>query len=358
MADIYQIPEGNGGSTDASTLLTASLLSGNNNGGFLGGGNGLGGGILGFLLGMLFPRLFGNGGLFGGGMYGNGLVGSGSGAGTAYLGNMISNDNGRDLLMQAINNSGERSTTAIAQLSASLGQDFNLVNGAIQTINTSLNQIANTQGMNALQVINAIQSGNCTLGHQLQQCCCQNQMAIMEQTNALQNGMAQGFNASQLGMLNGFNGVQQGLSGVNQAIAAKSAADQLSTCQQTYSLTDTMNRNYLALDNKIDAMESNRKDREITALTAKVAQLESQNFTTGVIAQAMAPVNAQLASIRSEVDDVKCKLPQTVTLPYSGLSVVPTWQAQVAYDVAGSAIANRFFPSQADAAAATPTPAA
>lgn len=340
MAEIYQIPEGNNGSTDASTLLTASLLSGNNGGLF--GGNGLGGGILGFLIGMLFPRLFGNGGLFGNNS--NGLVGSGNGAGTAYLGNMISNDNGRDLLMQAITNSGDRSTTAVGQLATSLGQDFNLINSAIQTISTSINQIANQQGINALQVINAIQSGNASLSSQFAQCCCQNQMAIMEQTNALQNGLN-----------TGFNGVQVGLNGVNQAIAAKSAADQLSTCQQTYALTDTMNKNYLALDNKIDAMESSRKDREITALTAKVAQLESQNFTTGVIAQAIAPVNAQLASIRADVDSVKCKLPNTVTLPYSGLSVVPTWQAQVAYDIAGSAIANRFFPSQADAAAATGT---
>lgn len=320
MADIYQIPEGgNNNGVDSSTLLAASLLGGNNNG-FLGGGNGLGGGILGFLLGMLFPRLFGNG-MFGG--YGNGLVG-GNGAGTAYLGNMISNDNGRDLLMQAINNSGERSTAAVAQLASSLGQDFNLVNSAIQTISTSLNQIGNAQGMNALQVINAIQSGNASLGAQFQQCCCQNQMAIMEQTNALQNGLNNGFNATQLGMLNGFNGVQQGLNGVNQAIAAKSAADQLSTCQQTYNLTDTMNRNFLAIDNKIDALESSRKDREITSLTAKVAQLESQNFTTGVIAQAMAPVNAQLVGLSKEVDDIKCKLPNTINVEYPQVAVVNT----------------------------------
>lgn len=346
MAEIISIPDNgyNSGHSDASTLLAASMLSGNN-GGLL-GGNGLGGGILGFLIGMLFPRLMN--GMFGGGWgngFGNGLVGSGNGAGTAYLGNMISNDNGRDLLMQAITNSGQRSTDAISQLATDLGQDFTLVNGAIQTISTAINQIANAQGINALQVINAIQSGNAGIISQFQNCCCQNQLALAEQTNALQNGM-----------LTGFNGVQQGINGLGQAIAAKSAADQLSTCQQTYSLTDTMNRNYLALDNKIDAMESSRKDREITALTAKVAQLESQNFTTGVIAQAMAPVNAQLAGIRSEVDGLKCRLPETITLPNSQYTVVPTWRSQIGADIIGSAIANRYFPSTADAAAAT-TPA-
>ena len=114
-----------------------------------------------------------------------------------------------------------------------------------------------------------------------------------------------------------------------------------------------MNRNYVALDNKIDALESDRKNREITALTAKVAQLESQNFTTGVIAQAMAPVNAQLASIRADVDSVKCKLPETVTLPNSQYAVVPTWAANIGSDFVASYWANRL--SAATTPATEPT---
>ena len=125
----------------------------------------------------------------------------------------------------------------------------------------------------------------------------QNQIATLSQTNALTGAIA----------------------GVNENIAANRAAQQLSDCQQSYALTDTMNRNYLALDNKIDALESSRKDREITALTAKVAQLESQNFTTGIIGSAMAPVNAALSAIAKEVDDIKCKQPSTVSVQYPNL---------------------------------------
>ena len=109
---------------------------------------------------------------------------------------------------------------------------------------------------------------------------------------------------------------------MNENIAANRAAQQLSDCQQTYAITDTMNRNYLALDNKIDALESSRKDREITALTAKVAQLESQNFTTGVLGSAVAPINAALASLAKEVDDIKCKQPATVSVPFPNLAAV------------------------------------
>ena len=314
MAEIIQIPE-NGGSSGMGNIPFSIPIGGFGNGMF--GSNGMND-IGGLITLAIIASIFGwngNGGFGGGFGGGNGAAG--------FLSNQINTDTGRELIMQAVTNQGESSRTAIQTLSTMLGQDFNLVNASVNNIQNSLNQIANAQGINALQVINAIQAGDASLASAFQQCCCQNQLAMAEQTSALQNGMLTGF------------------SGVQQALAAKSAADQLSTCQQTYALTDTMNRNYLALDNKIDAMESSRKDREITALTAKVAQLESQNFTQAVIGQALAPVNAQLAGIRSEVDGLKCKLPETVTLPNTQYAVVPTWAAQVGSDFVASYWANR-----------------
>ena len=160
----------------------------NNNG--LGGFGGLGGGILGFFLGLLF----GNNGFFG-----NGGFGAGNGAG--FLSNQMNNDSGRELLMNAITSQGERQHEAISTLSTMLGQDFNLVNGSIQTIVTGLNQIANNQGLNTMQVINSIQSGNAAMASQLCECCCnmrqqvmeqgyQGQLRTIEQTNTLGNAIA------------------------------------------------------------------------------------------------------------------------------------------------------------------------
>jgi cellobiose-specific phosphotransferase system component IIA len=199
--------------------------------------------------------------------------------------------------MNAITNQGEASRTAIQTLSTMLGQDFNLVNAGIQSAQNTLNQIANAQGMSTLQMINAVQAGDANLASTIQKCCCDNQLATCQQTNTLQNA----------------------INGVGQQVASKAAADQLAMCQQTYALTDTMNRNYIALDNKIDALESSRKDREITSLTAQVAKLESQNFTAGIVQQAVAPINAQLAGLANEVDDIKCKLPSTVNVQYPNL---------------------------------------
>ena len=292
MAEIYQLPEN--GSNNGSNIPFSIPI------GFGGYGNGFGSGLGGFnsiadLFGLaIIASMFG----WGNGGFGGGFGNWGGNAGQlGFLSNQLNNDSGRELIMNAITNQGEASRTAIQTLSTMLGQDFNLVNAGIQSAQNTLNQIANTQGMSTLQMINAVQAGDANLASTIQKCCCDNQLATCQQTNTLQNA----------------------INGVGQQVASKAAADQLAMCQQTYALTDTMNRNYIALDNKIDALESSRKDREITSLTAQVAKLESQNFTAGIVQQAVAPINAQLAGLANEVDDIKCKLPSTVNVQYPNL---------------------------------------
>ena len=300
MAEIIQLPE-NGGTGTGN--IPFSIPIGGNGGGLFGNGQNTIGELIGLAIVASIFGWNGNGGLGG--------IGGGRNGAAGFLSNQINNDAGRELIMQAVTSQGEQSRTAVQTLSTMLGQDFNLVNTQIQGVQNALNQVANAQGMNALQVINAIQSGNAALGAQFQQCCCQNQLALCQQTNTIQ----QGLNANAVA-------AQQGFSGVQQSIASKSAADQLAMCQQTYNLTDTMNKNYLALDNKIDAMESSRKDRELAAKDAEIATLKSQNFTAGIVQQAVAPLNAQLAGLSKEVDDIKCKLPNTVSVQYPNLVAV------------------------------------
>lgn len=289
MAEIIQLPESNGGAGVGNIPFSIPL-----------GGNGMFGNgqtnlmdLLGFaIVASIFPNFFGGGYGFGGGA--NGAAG--------FLSNQINNDTGRELIMQAVTNQGEASRTAIQTLSTMLGQDFNLVNSAVSNVQSALQTLALQQAVSVPQIINTIQAGDASLAAQFQNCCCENRLAICQQTNALQNS----------------------INGVGQQVQAKAADDRLAMCQQTYALTDTMNRNYLALDNKIDQMESNRKDREITALTAEVATLKSQNFTAGVVQQAVAPINAALAGLHKEVDDIKCKMPNTISVEYPQVAVVNT----------------------------------
>lgn len=275
----------------ADTKVFSFPDNGNNGGGLFGGNGGWGGGILGFLLGLMF----GNGGWGGFGNWGGGNNG-----GAGFLSNQINNDNGRDLLMQAITSQGEQSRQAISTLSTMLGQDFNLVNASIQTISSALNQVANNQGLNAMQIVNSIQSGNASLASQLCQCCCNMQSTVN----------------------NGFGDVQR-------AIADKAAADQLGTCQQTYALTDTMNRNNQSILDKLASMETRALQDKLdavrernTQLSGEISQLNQNQYIAGVVGQSMAPLNAQLAALNKEVDDIKCKLPNTVNVEYPNLVAV------------------------------------
>ena len=126
---------------------------------------------------------------------GNGF-GFGFGNQNGNLPNLINNDAGRELLMSAIQGNGN----AIGQLATTLNCNINQVNSALQALATQLQGVGNQVGMSGMQVINAIQSGNAQLASQLAQCCCDNKMAIYQQTNTLQstingvgNAMERGF---------------------------------------------------------------------------------------------------------------------------------------------------------------------
>lgn len=330
---VFSIPDSNGGNGNnvLGNGILPFVLGAGMSGGF-GGFGGWGGGGYGwnamnmnnitelFAMGIL-ARMFGwnNGG---------GLDGMG-GSGAAFLSSQINGDNGRDLIMQAVTSQGEQSRQATQTLSTMLGQDFNLVNSGIQAVQTSLATIAAQQGMTPLQVINAIQSGNASLSHQLCECCCnmrqqvaeqgyQSQLRTVEQTNALQ----QTANA-------GFNGVNTGISGIQTQMAINQGRDDLNVCQQTYALTDSGNRNTQAVLAKLDAMQTQTLQDKLdaareknTQLAGEISQLNQNQYIAGVVGQSLAPVNAALAGLNKEVDDIKCKLPSTVQVQYPNLVAV------------------------------------
>lgn len=85
-----------------------------------------------------------------------------------------------------------------------------------------------------------------------------------------------------------------------------STQNQLSAIQETLS---TNQGNTLLMD----AIEDSRKDREISALTAQLASVNAR-----------AERQAELAPIVQQLNEIACKQPQTVTLPYSCATAVPT----------------------------------
>lgn len=215
MAEIYQLPENNCGSGLGNIPFSIPI---GGFGGFGGFGNGFGYGMNGIadLFGLaIIASMFG----WNGGGFGNGGFGGGN-SGAAFLANQLSNDSGRELIMNAITNQGEASRTAIQTLSTMLGQDFNIVNGAVNNVQSALSNLALQQAVSVPQIINSIQSGDASIISAFQKCCCDQQLATCQQTNTLQNA----------------------INGVGNKVDAKAAADQLAMCQQTYALTDNMNR--------------------------------------------------------------------------------------------------------------------
>lgn len=257
-----------------------------NNGGLF-NGNGLGAGLVGFLIGAMINGGWGNGGLFGNNGNNN--------AAAAALGAQATANNNTDLLMTAITNTGERQREAIQTLSTMLGQDFNLVNGAVGTIQTSLATIAANQGMNTLQVINAIQSGNTALQNQLCSCCCQMQKETMEQ------------------------GYQAQIRTLEQTTQLGSQAD-----RNTNSVIAAINAQTIAMNDQFCALKEREMQAKINTQADIITQLRGQIDNANQTAQINAYVGSLIAPLQKQVADIAAKQPNTIPVTWPNVTAVNT----------------------------------
>ena len=62
---------------------------------------------------------------------------------------------------------------------------------------------------------------------------------------------------------------------------------------------------------------------KIDHLREENGNYKSSAMMSQIVGQAVAPINAVLAGLQSEVASIKCKLPETVTLNYSQATAVP-----------------------------------
>lgn len=169
MADVTYIPDANNGNQMNNWLPW--MLAGN--GGFFGGLNSITD-----LFGLAIVAQ-----MFGFGNYGGGIGGGGNAAG--FISNQLNNDSGRALIMNAVTSQGEASRAATQNLATMIGQDFNLVNGAVASIQNAVSSLALQQAVSVPQLMNSILSGDQSILTKLGECCCENRLAICQQTNTL-----------------------------------------------------------------------------------------------------------------------------------------------------------------------------
>lgn len=213
------------------------------------------------------------------------------------LANEINNDYGRSLLMEAIGGNRNAISNLATQLSCSEGQ----IQSAIAALSTQMQNVGNQVGMSGMQVINALQQGNMQIAQQIAQCCCDNKMAICQQTNTLQTAI----NNVSTGQERGFSSIAY--------------ETQRQTCELNSAIK---NSTQLILDGQ-RAAEMREMQNKIDLLREENSAYKSSAMTSQIVSSAVAPLNAAMAVLQGEVAGIKCKLPETVTTPYQPFVAVP-----------------------------------
>lgn len=263
-----------GETANASNNLLASILPALQNKGV----------DTGYLLGMLGNG--NNGGLFGGRGFEDiialiivaAIFGNGNGFG---FGGNNQNSTEREMLMSAI----QRNGVDISQLASTLNCSIGQIDNAIGQVATQICNLTGQLGMSSQQIINAVQSGNNAISHQIADCCCRTQTAIQESNYLTERGFCN-TNAT----------VTKGFADVGYALR-----DQ--TCNIEKAIADSTSQ-ILAGQRAAEMRELQDKLDAAREKNAQQAVFLNNSQQTAQFAAMLAPITEDLASI-------KCKLPKT-----------------------------------------------
>lgn len=293
---VYVFPDA---MTKASGIDPGLLALLNNNGGFGNNGN--------WIWILFLWLIWGNNG------WGNN--GFGGNNGTGYLANQISNSEGRDLLLQAINGRAD----ALGQLASITNTGVETVKNGIFALQNSINQVGANVGLSAAQTQNSILLGNANLSQQLCECCCNMRYDLAQQTNALQAQAANNYAASQLQSA-------QNHAATQLQMAQIESADQLAVCQQTNQLGSQADRNTNTLLNAISA-QNTLITKEFCDL--KERELQNKIDTQGdIITQLRGQISndkqteaftAAFNSLNDKINTIAAKVPNTVPVQWPNI---------------------------------------
>ncbi|MBO4924481.1 MAG: hypothetical protein J5382_10225 [Bacteroidales bacterium] len=258
-------------------LWPLAFMNGGWNNGFFGNGGFMGSGFgafLGGLFGSALPGFF-NGGFNGG------FGGNGAGA-AAALGAQATAIGNTESILRAI----DGTDSDVRLLATTLNSDVNTVKTNLATLQNGLTMLTGQTGLSAQQIINSIQAGNAALAQQLCQCCCQMQQQVA----------AQGYE-NQLATLNQTNTLGTAINGSGQR-----------TVDAIADLKTTMVKEFCDAKERDMQSEINRQAEVITQLRNEADNARQTNAFA-----------AMLAPIAQEVNDIRCKIPNTVPVTYPNI---------------------------------------
>jgi len=192
--------------------------------------------------------------------------------------------------MSAIQGNGQAINTLATNLNCSVGQIQQAINGVMSQVQ----QVGNQVGQSSMQIINAIQQGNCQIAQQIASCCCENRLAICQQTNTLQTAI---------------NGVATGQERGFASLAFESE-------RQTCALKGAINDSTQAILAGQRAAEMREMQNKIDHLREENSTFKSSAMTPQIVAQATAPLGAALSDLSSRLAKIECAQPPTFPMPY------------------------------------------
>lgn len=243
------------------------------------------------------------------------------------LQDQMQDNHNSDLIMQAIKGNGQ----ALQDVATRMGCNINALQSAIQSVQSGIANVGSQVGFSSERVINAVNNGDSNIIQALNNCCCSTQKEILKMGYENQiNNQNQTYQLTS--QLNGVNNViQNGFRDTNYAT-------QQQTCSLQNTIKDTTTINTNAILAKLDALSTTALQDKIQALREKNSEQATainnaqQSALFGqMINAAVTPINSTLASLSKEVDGIQCKLPNTVTLPYSCATAIPTAMAYNLY---------------------------
>ena len=277
----------------ASSIDPNLLLALQNNGGF-GGGNGAWWWIM--FMWMMWDRNGRNGNF------------------NDYLASVNGNE-GRQYLADIMNGRFDNLNTLAQMLNTSVEG----IKSGVFGLQNSITQVAGQIGMSGLQTINAIQAGNTSILSKLCECCCENRLAICQQTNALQSTLAANHADDILQ-------AEKNAAGLQLQLAQLDGADKLAICQQTNTLQNQAERDTNAILNAISGQNTlitkefcDLKERElqnkINTQGDIITQLRNQISNDHQTLQ----FNAAFHALDDKIDAIAAKQPNTVPVQWPNL---------------------------------------
>ena len=231
---------------------------------------------------LVFLSVLGNGGLYGNGRLNNQ-------ANTDFVGAQLS---------QAIAGNANAISNLATQLNCTEGQ----IQNSLNTMMSGINNLANSNNMNSQAIINAINSGNQGLASQLCECCCSMKQLITQSNYE-----------NQIATLNQTNLLGSKIDGNTLAISKAIAA-------QTNMINDKFcDLEKRELNSKIDALRETN-----STLMNQISNYNQTATLQAYINSQLAPISGALSTNAAEIASLKCRLPETVTLPYSNAVAIPS----------------------------------